>query len=129
MVNRWAVLMLSALLVAGCGKSEEEKKAVTIGPSAVQMRDAVGANIKADVDARLAQARGRQHLAGFQGFTAFTKKGCQPLEGYKSAWSCAFSMGVKINGREISREHSGTFTLTPQGAYVFKPDAPSSKNP
>lgn len=110
------VLACSLLLLAGCNDKSGE-------PSADEMKAAVGANIKADVDRTLANqsARVRQSLPGFQGVSRFSKGSCQATEQPQAGWTCSFSMTFKLNNQEISKDHTGFFSRDAQGQLSFKP--------
>ncbi len=110
-------LLLALAALPGC------KKGAPGEPTANEMQAVIGESIRADVQRGLARASAAtgQKLPGFEGFKSFSKKECTVVAepaGYK----CSFSMTIRVNGQEFSKEHSGFFARTPQGGLTFKPD-------
>ena len=109
-------LFAGLVLLSACGEKTGE-------PGAAEMQEAVGANIKADIDRQLARASARagQALPGFQGFTAFSKKECIELVAPATGYKCSFSMSIRINDVETSRDYEGFFARSENGELTFKP--------
>lgn len=109
---RKSPLVLLGLLtvLAACDKEEAGE------PTEAQMKEVVGANIRADVE----RTR-RPNDKGFEGFADFDKVSCTAITAPAAGWNCTFKMTLRINGVEMSKEHTGFFARTAEGALTFKP--------
>ncbi len=114
-----SLVMVGALtLLAACGDDAKSN-----GPTAEEMQAVVGANIKADVERGLARAsqHAGQSMPGFQGFSKFTRGECTAVEAPVAGYNCSFSMTMKINNQEMSKDHKGFFSQNADGSWNFKP--------
>ena len=110
-------LLLAVAVLPAC------KKGAPGEPTADEMKAVIGENIKADVQRGLARASAQagQSLPGFEGFRSFSKKECTAVA-EPAGYTCSFSMTIRVNGQEFSKDHSGFFTRGQDGSLSFKPD-------
>lgn len=116
-MRKTSFILAGVLALTACDGSKPGE------PTVDEMKEVVGANIKAEVDSNPGMLRGTpgQTLPGFQGFSRFDKLDCTEVTTPAAGWSCRFNMTIRINGAESSKEHTGFFARGADGKLTFTP--------